>query len=137
MSKESSPKCKSFLVLAFQWLHLFSPLSDCTKRPLLAHAVNKSLKILLARDLLAEEFGVDGPVCDAVAKKPWLASVMSCCSLASASPMEMFPVSASRVCPEEGVLRSQLARLSPAAPTTKMQWEAHVPYFLTPLPLGF
>lgn len=35
-----------------------------------------------------EEFGVNGAICDAVAKKPWLASLMSFCSLASASPME-------------------------------------------------
>lgn len=35
-----------------------------------------------------EEFGVNGPACDAVAKKPWLGSVMSFCSLASSSLME-------------------------------------------------
>lgn len=37
------------------------------------------------------EFGGNGPPRSAVAKKPWLAAVMSFCSLASASPMETLP----------------------------------------------
>jgi len=66
------------------------PCPGLNERHPLAHAINKCLKIFLAQDLLMEESGVNGPVCDAVAKKPWLASVMSFCSLVSASPMATF-----------------------------------------------
>ena len=88
MSEESCPKCKSFLVFAFQWLPFIFPFIRLNKTHASAQAINKHLKTFLAQDLLTEEFGVNGPVCDAVAKKPWLASVMSFRSLASASPME-------------------------------------------------
>lgn len=75
--------------LCFSLATFYLPLKNwLNKTRALAPAINKRLKIFLVQDLLTEEFGVNGPVCDAVAKKPCLGAVMSFCSLASASPME-------------------------------------------------
>lgn len=97
-----------------------------------AHGINKHLNSFLAQDSLMEEFGVNGAICDVVAKKPWLVSLMSFCSLASVSPMEMFVLQPLCLVQSRGcsLQRAQLH-------SDKTTWEAYIPYFLCTLSLAF
>lgn len=136
MSQASCPKCKSFLIFALQRLPFIFPFIRLSEKPALAHSINKSLKIFLARDLLAEEFGVNGAVCDAVAKKPWLASLTAFCSLASAFPMEAFAFQPlgfvqRRVCFPRILLSSAPQRLR------RNEMGSHCPLFSNHLPSWF
>lgn len=94
------------------------------KTQALAHAVNT--QVFLAQGLLAEEFGCNGPVCDAVAKKPWLASVS--------------PFAVRRVPPQWNHSCFSLSASLPAQPRgacDQMEREDNALYFLTTAPLAF
>lgn len=82
------PKMQVISALCFSKATFYFPLKNrLNETHASAHALN-GLKVFPAPDLLTEEFGVNGPLRNAVAKKPWLATLMSFCSLASVSPME-------------------------------------------------
>lgn len=125
------PKMQSFIVFAFHRLPLISPFIrlDKTRFNSSYHWASEGFP---SPGFSGEEFGVNGPGCDAVAKKPWLGSW---CPFAvwRVPPWWTHLCFSLSACPEQGVLCSQLAWLSPL----QNEVGSNFPCFLLTFTLAF
>lgn len=76
-SQRKLPRMQSFTVFAFHWLPLISPFirtNNNNKKTCFNSSYHPASEGFPSSGFSGEESGVNGPVFDAVAKKPWLGS---------------------------------------------------------------